>query len=81
MTTLHLGGAGWPAEIDHACRWYTPHMERQHEDALQRQADLVQLIADCRHLPTREQFLTELTLDPPDATSDQAGPPCLTRII
>jgi DNA helicase-2/ATP-dependent DNA helicase PcrA len=25
--------------------------------------------------PSRERFLTELTLDPPDATSDEAGPP------
>jgi len=29
-----------------------------------------------RH-PTRERFLTELTLDPPDATSDEAGVPLL----
>ena len=29
-----------------------------------------------RH-PSRERFLTELTLDPPDATSDQAGVPLL----
>jgi len=27
--------------------------------------------------PTRERFLTELTLDPPDATSDEAGVPLL----
>ena len=27
--------------------------------------------------PSREKFLTELTLDPPDATSDQAGVPLL----
>ena len=27
--------------------------------------------------PSRERFLTELTLDPPDATSDQAGAPLL----
>jgi DNA helicase-2/ATP-dependent DNA helicase PcrA len=27
--------------------------------------------------PSRERFLTELTLDPPSATSDQAGPPLL----
>ena len=27
--------------------------------------------------PSRERFLTELTLDPPDATSDQAGVPLL----
>ena len=27
--------------------------------------------------PSRERFLTELTFDPPDATSDQAGVPLL----
>ena len=27
--------------------------------------------------PSRERFLSELTLDPPDATSDEAGPPLL----
>jgi DNA helicase-2/ATP-dependent DNA helicase PcrA len=27
--------------------------------------------------PSRERFLTELALDPPDATSDKAGPPLL----
>jgi DNA helicase II / ATP-dependent DNA helicase PcrA len=75
MATLHLGAAGWPAEIDRACGWYTPHMERQYEDATQRQADLVQLIQIAATYPSRERFLTELTLDPPDATSDQAGPP------
>jgi DNA helicase II / ATP-dependent DNA helicase PcrA len=28
-------------------------------------------------IPSRERFLTDLTLDPPDATSDEAGPPHL----
>jgi DNA helicase II / ATP-dependent DNA helicase PcrA len=28
-----------------------------------------------RTYPSRERFLTELTLDPPDATSDEAGVP------
>ncbi len=27
--------------------------------------------------PTRERFLTELTLNPPDATSDESGVPML----
>ena len=30
-----------------------------------------------RGYPSRERFLTELTLDPPDATSDEAGAPLL----
>ncbi|CAH1661504.1 ATP-dependent DNA helicase UvrD/PcrA, proteobacterial paralog [Chelatococcus asaccharovorans] len=77
MSTLHLGAAGWPSELDLACRWYLPFMEQRYEDALQRQADLTQLAQIAASYPTRERFLTELTLDPPDATSDQAGPPLL----
>jgi DNA helicase-2/ATP-dependent DNA helicase PcrA len=77
MNALHLGAAGWPAELDLACRWYLPFMERHYEDAAQREADLTQLMQIAASYPTRERFLTELTLDPPDATSDQAGPPLL----
>ena len=71
------GKAGWPAEIEHARRWYEPHLERIHEDASVRQADLLQLEQIAAGYPSRERFLTELTLDPPDATSDQAGVPLL----
>jgi len=74
---LHLSAAGWPAELDLACRWYAPHMERQYEDAAHREADLAQLAQIATSYPTRERFLTELTLDPPDATSGQAGVPLL----
>jgi DNA helicase-2/ATP-dependent DNA helicase PcrA len=77
MTTLQLGAAGWPAELDLACRWYGPFMEHRYEDAAHRQADLIQLAQIAGSYPTRERFLTELTLDPPDATSDQAGAPLL----
>jgi DNA helicase II / ATP-dependent DNA helicase PcrA len=54
-----------------------PHLERMYEDAVMRQADLAQLVQIASTYPTRERFLTELTLDPPDATSDQAGVPLL----
>jgi DNA helicase-2/ATP-dependent DNA helicase PcrA len=42
-----------------------------------RRADLLQLEQIASTYPSRERFLTELTLDPPDSTSDQAGPPNL----
>src|SRR6202008_2432460 len=42
-----------------------------------READLLQLTQIAATYPNRQRFLTELTLDPPDATSDQAGPPLL----
>jgi DNA helicase-2/ATP-dependent DNA helicase PcrA len=80
VETLRLvrgAAAGWPAEIDLVCRWYEPHLQRLHEDAVMRQADLVQLAQIARTYPSRERFLTELTLDPPEATSDEAGTPLL----
>jgi DNA helicase-2/ATP-dependent DNA helicase PcrA len=42
-----------------------------------RQADLSQLARIASTYPSRERFLTEVTLDPPGATSDEAGPPGL----
>ncbi|MDL2401408.1 ATP-dependent helicase [Rhizobium mayense] len=77
MQELKSGKAGWPAEIGLVRQWYEPHLERAHEDAATRQADLLQLEQIAGGYGSRERFLTELTLDPPDATSDQAGVPLL----
>src|SRR5262249_26576911 len=74
---VHGNSAAWPAELDLVCRWYAPHLERIHEDAAVRQRDLLQLAQIASGYSSRERFLTELTLDPPDATSDQAGVPHL----
>ena len=74
---LRTGRAGWPAELERARLWYEPHLDRIHEDAVVRRADLIQLEQIASGYPSRERFLTELTLDPPDATSDQAGVPLL----
>ena len=75
---LHaLRKPAWPTEIEMARIWYEPHLERIHEDAETRRADLVQLEQIAAGYQSRERFLTELTLDPPDATSDQAGVPLL----
>jgi DNA helicase-2/ATP-dependent DNA helicase PcrA len=67
----------WPSDLERARLWYEPHLERIHEDAEVRRADLIQLEQIAGGYPSRERFLTELTLDPPDATSDQAGVPLL----
>ncbi len=77
LGALKAARAGWPAELELARLWYEPHLERIHEDALMRRADLVQLEQIAAGYPSRQRFLTELTLDPPDATSDQAGVPLL----
>ncbi len=58
-------------------RWYEPHLERLHDDAAVRAADLAQLEQIAASYRTREQFLTDLTLDPPSASSGEAGAPLL----
>jgi DNA helicase II / ATP-dependent DNA helicase PcrA len=65
----------WPVDIERARLWYAPHLERIFEDADVRLADLLQLEQIAAGYPSRERFLTELTLDPPDASSDRSGPP------
>ena len=66
---------GWPDAVAQARAWYEPHLDRIHEDAESRRGDLLQLEQIAAGYPSRERFLTELTLDPPDATSGQAGVP------
>ena len=68
---------GWPADLEAVNAWYLPLLQRLHEDAPARQADLAQLTQIAGGYANRERFLTELTLDPPAASSDEAGPPHL----
>jgi DNA helicase II / ATP-dependent DNA helicase PcrA len=76
-TVGNLRYSEWPVDLARARLWYEPHLHRIHEDADMRRADLLQLEQIASGYPSRERFLTELTLDPPDATSDQAGVPLL----
>ncbi|PDQ21188.1 ATP-dependent DNA helicase [Mesorhizobium sanjuanii] len=75
FSQLRAGSKKWPADLEQVRLWYEPHLERIHEDATMRRADLLQLEQIAAGYASRERFLTELTLDPPDATSDEAGPP------
>jgi DNA helicase II / ATP-dependent DNA helicase PcrA len=77
QTVGDLRYSEWPADLERARLWYEPHLHRIHEDADTRSADLIQLAQIAGGYPSRERFLTDLTLDPPDATSDQAGVPLL----
>jgi DNA helicase-2/ATP-dependent DNA helicase PcrA len=67
----------WPADIELARAWYLPQLERIHDDAHVRKLDVEQLVRLAAGYGSCERFLTELTLDPPQATSDQAGVPHL----
>jgi DNA helicase-2/ATP-dependent DNA helicase PcrA len=75
MQRLASRAAPWPAEIADAVAWLSPHMEARYDDARVRMGDLEALERIAASSPSRERFLSELALDPPDATSDEAGPP------
>ncbi len=77
IESLRRDDSAWPAVIEQACLWYQAQLERLYEDAAARQADIEQLARIAATYPNRERFLTELTLDPPEATSREAGAPLL----
>jgi DNA helicase-2/ATP-dependent DNA helicase PcrA len=72
-----LDDQGWQTQVTQVRRWYQPHLERLYDGLDTREADLEQLEQISGRYPTRERFLTELTLDPPSAAGDQAGDPLL----
>jgi DNA helicase-2/ATP-dependent DNA helicase PcrA len=65
----------WAGQVTRVRHWYEPHLERLHGNAHVRAGDLTQLEALATQHGNRESFLTELTLDPPQAAGDEAGPP------
>jgi DNA helicase-2/ATP-dependent DNA helicase PcrA len=77
VSRLRKDTPGWPAELDLVRGWYEPILSQAYDDAQVRAADLAQLQQIAAGFPSRERFLTELTLDPPDATSGRARKPVL----
>ena len=75
MRRLAARVAPWPAEIADAVAWLSPLIETRYDDARVRMGDLEALERIAAGFPSRERFLSELALDPPDKTSDEAGPP------
>ncbi len=77
LSGAEIDDRGWQTQITAARRWYQPQLERLYDGLDTREADLEQLEQISGRYPTRERFLTELTLDPPSAAGDLAGDPFL----
>ena len=71
------GCPAWPVDFELVCRWYEAQMPRLYDDFALRVLDIQQLARIAATSPSRQRFLTELTLDPPSATSGEAGMPLL----
>jgi DNA helicase-2/ATP-dependent DNA helicase PcrA len=75
MEDLGAESATWDGQVTRVRAWYEPQLERLYESAQARRGDLEQLERLAAQYPTRESFVTELTLDPPQASGDLAGDP------
>jgi len=67
----------WQGQVGLVREWYQPQLERLYDYAAARIGDLDQLEQIAAGYTSRERFLTELTLDPPDASGAEAGRPQL----
>ena len=70
-----LAVPGWPDALAATRDWYAGQLERLHEDPQARAADLLQLEQIAAGFPSRARFLTDLTLDPPEAAGGQGTVP------
>src|SRR5271167_522374 len=74
-TLGRVAQAAWPVDLGEVVAWRRARLEDDFDNFVTRAADLDALERIATTYPSRERFLSELTLDPPDATSDEAGPP------
>lgn len=73
----HPGALPLAAQVERIREFYEPICNQSFENAEVRLRDLDQLAEIARSYRSRNQFITDLTLDPPSATSDLAGAPYL----
>ncbi len=67
----------WAGQVGRVREWFEPLLAQRYDAAPVRAGDLEQLERIAQQFATREAFLTELALDPPQATGDLAGDPLL----
>jgi len=77
MYALGAADGPWEGQAGRVRDWYEPHLARIYDAAQVRAGDLQQLERIAQQFSTRERFLSELALDPPQASSDLAGAPLL----
>jgi DNA helicase-2/ATP-dependent DNA helicase PcrA len=65
----------WAGQLEPVRAFYDPLLVELYEHPHARIADLDELARIAATYPSRERFLTELTLDPPAAAGDEAGVP------
>jgi len=76
-TSCSTPGAPWAGQLARVRAFYEPLLIERYDAAEARIGDLAQLETLATTYTERAAFLEDLTLDPPSATGDHAGPPSL----
>jgi DNA helicase-2/ATP-dependent DNA helicase PcrA len=77
LETLADPATPWAGQLGAARAFYAPLFEDRYDTAPTRASDLDALEQIATQYPSRERFLSELTLDPPESSGDLAGDPLL----
>ncbi|MCB1957764.1 MAG: ATP-dependent helicase [Rhodocyclaceae bacterium] len=75
LETLASSAAPWPASFERLADWYVGQIERLYDAAAMREADIRQLAHLASTYRDATHFLTDMALDPPEASSGEAGVP------
>ena len=67
---MHHNRIPWVEQMQEVALWYRDILEQNFDNAFARAGDIDQLALIAQQYPSRERFLSELTLDPPNATGD-----------
>jgi DNA helicase II / ATP-dependent DNA helicase PcrA len=65
----------WKAEIERLRQWYEPILLLRYDSSHTRLGDIDQLQNIASRHSSRQSFLTDIALDPPEMTGAEAGPP------
>ncbi len=77
LLTLRNSTSAWPVQMALVRRWYEPQLDRLYDGSRVRIADLDQLEQIAGQYPSRERFLSEMMLEPPELSGAEAGAPLL----
>ena len=77
LTTLGKSDTPWAGQVERVREWYKPHFDRIYDANPSREKDIEQLALMAGTFQSRERFLSDLALNPPDVTSDKSENPFL----
>lgn len=75
LPAIQNNDISWVEQMPQVATWYRAMLEENYDNPFVRGGDIEQLAQISQQYPSRERFLSELTLDPPSSTGDLSNHP------